>query len=497
MFVGSRVCLTNLARADLNGCSAVVVSVEGERYGVELERNDQRVAVRPVNLEPMSDGLAIESSLMVGSRVSIKGLQGRSDLNSLTGKIVAAPKDDNERWGVGVGRHSIAVLPHNLSRLPQLPSFSVPTNRVALHRWDLMLMRFVARYGPTAATFSEDRASLQVAAQLRQQLLFTWGMLPSDAKACVNLALAPTLVFGMLAIEPRLEPGEVFTVHCIGATPDFEGCADWSGLAELLLAADFALPRTVQITCFGNEQGFVLPPGVRSWDMMQKATGSSNKLKVTVHHVDELYHAQSRAVPNVAMLCHPGFDNYMDLWHPTLGVLFQQEVPMLIVGHSSFAEISHDAIMHQDLALAALGANIIHRQMWNPFCQAYSDPTKGSLLAVQGQEHDHCNLAVLSICRGGVLTGRQDVESFFDALDYLAMSVQGFPKFEALGPPLRNTPLHLKFRHMTESQRSAAVKLLRDLTRGTLRLPSTGSELVELFEERGLASHYHRGRGNW
>lgn len=59
--------------------------------------------------------------------------------------------------------------------------------------------------------------------------------------------------------------------------------------------------------------------------------------------------------------------------------------------------------MHQDLGLKAFGAKLIQPQMWNPFCQAYEDKTKGSLLAPPGKEHNHCNLGLLSISRGGDL----------------------------------------------------------------------------------------------
>merc|ERR1712224_315181 len=111
--------------------------------------------------------------------------------------------------------------------------------------------------------------------------------------------------------------------------------------------------------------------------------------------------------------------------------------------------------------------------------------------------HDHCNMAILSICRGGALAAPHEIEAFFDALDYLGVSVQGFQMLEASGPPLRNTHMRLKYPRMSQEQRSGAVKLLQDLTQGTMRLPSTGAELVALFEERGLASHYRRGRGNW
>ena len=52
MSVGSRICLVNLQKAELNGLLGDILSVGGERVGVELEQNDQRIAVRPHILEP-------------------------------------------------------------------------------------------------------------------------------------------------------------------------------------------------------------------------------------------------------------------------------------------------------------------------------------------------------------------------------------------------------------------------------------------------------------
>merc|ERR1719221_1054939 len=114
---------------------------------------------------------------------------------------------------------------------------------------------------------------------------------------------------------------------------------------------------------------------------MRQRSGSRGSLQVHVKQLEEFYHAKEREVPDVALLCHPGFDNYKDTWHPTMGVLLRSNIPVIAVGHSNFYVASHDALMHQDAGLEAMGANIITRQMPNPFCQAYYDPTKGSLLA--------------------------------------------------------------------------------------------------------------------
>eukprot|EP00438_Fugacium_kawagutii_P035975 Skav218440 [mRNA] locus=scaffold5813:11146:11943:- [translate_table: standard] len=260
--VGLRVRLINLKRVDLNGSLAVVVSVGGERVSVELE-NDQRLSVRPQNLEPLNDDVEADCEFAVGQCVMIRGLQSRPDLNSRHG-IIVTPKTSNGRWGLGFGSQRLAIAEGNLVKLPSPLNLPAPATRASLHRQDLLLLHFAARScHASSIAMLQDRMSFHAACCLRQRLLFTWGILPSDSKTCVNLAVAPTLVFGMLAASVEL--GEVLKVHCIGATPDFEGCADWSGLGELLAAAGFVLPRAVEITYFGNEQSFVLPPGVRTW----------------------------------------------------------------------------------------------------------------------------------------------------------------------------------------------------------------------------------------
>lgn len=286
-------------------------------------------------------------------------------------------------------------------------------------------------------------------------------------------------------------------MHCVGATADFEGCADWSRLGELLEAAGLRVPESVEITYFGNEQSFALPAGVRPWSSMQQQCGSSDSLHVRVRQLSELYHAREREVPDVALLCHPGFDNYKETWLPTIGVLLGANVPVIAVGHSNYFVTSHDAIMRQDAGLQAMGATIIRGQMLNPFCQVYHDPTKGSLLSAPDQDHKHCNLAYISIAQGGVLRPAQDIESFFDAMDYLCVATVGFPAFQALGPMLHGGPLRLKYPKMSEKEREAAVQLLRDVLAGATRFPVTATELNRLFSKRGLVDHFSRGRGNW
>ena len=158
--VGCRVRLINLQKSDLNGCTAVVVSL-GDRVAVELE-NDQRIAVRPQNLEVLeADGELDE--LAVGSRVMIRGLQNRPDLNSRHGTIVS-PKTSNGRWGVGIGPQKLAISESNLLQLPCPPHLGAPATRASLHRQDLILLHLAARSpDPSSIAMAEDRAELHAA----------------------------------------------------------------------------------------------------------------------------------------------------------------------------------------------------------------------------------------------------------------------------------------------------------------------------------------------
>ena len=92
-----------------------------------------------------------------------------------------------------------------------------------------------------------------------------------------------------------------------------------------------------------------------------------------------------------------------------------------------------------------------------------------------------------------------EVDAFFDALDYLVISTAAFNGFPCnSGYPLhRETGLRLPYPRMSQDERDAAVKLLSDLTEGTLAAPATASGLQQLFQQHGLANHFARGRGNW
>ena len=80
-----------------------------------------------------------------------------------------------------------------------------PTSLASLHCQDLSRIRFLAPHGMRAFDFPKDQHAFHVASMLRQNLLFAWATLPSDSLACINMAIAPTLVYGMLAVESRLE----------------------------------------------------------------------------------------------------------------------------------------------------------------------------------------------------------------------------------------------------------------------------------------------------
>ena len=165
------------------------------------------------------------------------------------------------------------------------------------------------------------------------------------------------------------------------------------------------------------------------------------QIPVKVEYVRELYHQRQRPQPDVAVLCHPGFDNYLKMWLPTMEVLLRGHIPVVVSSHSNFYAFTADSILHQDIALGAIGAKIIQRQIWNPFCLAYHDPTKGSLLAPPGKDEVHCNLACISIVQGGSCNAIEDVDEFLECLDYLSVGTSAFPEGFADGPLHRNTDL--------------------------------------------------------
>ena len=430
------------------------------------------------------------------TRVMITELRTRTDLNTRVGLICGDQQGDG-RWVVNLKHQAIAVKTKNLTPLPHAPTLGMATTPAALHCQDLVRIRLAAEFGVGVHAFADDREDLLANALLRQQMLCTWGEFPTDPLACINVAIAPTLVYGMLASRPHIKAEGTLKVHCIGATADFEGCADWSGLSQLLAAADFN-PSNVEITHFGNENCFSLPPDCMKWsDMRMSSQPQKQQIPVKVEYVRELYHQRERPRPDVAVLCHPGFDNYLKMWLPTMEVLLRGHIPVVVSSHSNFYAFTTDSILHQDIALGAIGAKIIQRQIWNPFCLAYHDPTKGSLLAPPGKDEVHCNLACISIVQGGSCNAIQDVDEFLECLDYLSVGTSAFPSSVAAGPLHRNTDLRWKYPNMKMSERAAACNLARDLTQGIRAPPLTASAFKDMFKEYDLFGHFARGRGKW
>jgi len=177
----------------------------------------------------------------------------------------------------------------------------------------------------------------------------------------------------------------------------------------------------VHVTYIGLHDAFAAP-----WLVNEEPPPAA--AGVTVHKLRAPYHAIGVGTPDVALLCHPGFDNHLHLWHPTMGKLFDMGVPVIVAGHSNFHAFSHDAAA-QDVTLAAFGAHFVQRMVWNAFCQAYYDETKGSLLAPFGRDHEHCNLAAISVVRGGNLQPLSEVDAFLDCLSYLLLPLHGLPSW--------------------------------------------------------------------
>ena len=69
------------------------------------------------------------------------------------------------------------------------------------------------------------------------------------------------------------------------------------------------------------------------------------------------------------------------------------------------------------------------------------------------QNHEHCNLATISVVRGGSLRSFEDVDAVLNRMDYMMQALQAFPAFMAKGPQHRETGLALKFPRMTEAER--------------------------------------------
>ena len=479
--VGDVVRLVGLSRHDLNDMVAVVVRIN-ERVSVELH-DGRRLAIKPAKLQLLDIPAAHFSP---GTPVQLRGLVTRAELNGRLGHVVGKGGD---RWAVQLGALTVAVRELHLRPARPMPPSQLGSC-LALQRRDLVWMRRISCDGAACAL---ARQAAWCAAALRQRLFFAWDPFESPVNvnsAHVNFAVAPTVVYGLLAVHPRMKLGKTVRIHCIGATADFEGHADWAQIIPLLAAGGFNEVADVEITCVGVNDAFAAPWLLDSPRVPEIAAG------VTVRWMRALYHDTDIAPPDAAILCHPGLEAHLDSWRPTMGRLFDIGVPVIVAGHSNFYAYSHDAA-YQDVTLAAFGATFLQRLIWNPFCQAYVDETKGSLLAPSGKDHAHCNLAAISVIRGGCLRPLRDVEAVVDLFHYLVMAVHAQPSwFEPDGPAHRNTNLNLQLPRMTAEQRSAALGIVRGVVDGAAMLP-TAADLGALIQAAGCEDHMRLGVGNW
>ena len=114
----------------------------------------------------------------------------------------------------------------------------------------------------------------------------------------MNLAIAPTLVYAFQSIALQLPTKSAFKIHCIGATDDFEGRADWSQLPALLRAAGLALPSRTEITYVGVEKSFNLGPYVEAFKNIPFPSAGRN---TTIHKRQGLYHDVDLPRPDVVL----------------------------------------------------------------------------------------------------------------------------------------------------------------------------------------------------
>ena len=90
-------------------------------------------------------------------------------------------------------------------------------------------------------------------------------------------------------------------------------------------------------------------------------------------------------------------------------------------------------------ATVALVLNILYVNVYLKEVM-YDDITKGSLLAAEGQDHTHANMACLAVVRGGEAKPQLEVEETIDCLDYLAVAVGACLPMLARGPWHRAGP---------------------------------------------------------
>ena len=353
-------------------------------------------------MEPSDEQPSVLGSVLrSGDRVQIANLRRRWDLNTRGGTLV--------RWLPEAGRWQtkpdnidthISVSPENLIGIPCMMR-DVETliaqwqrERPSTQSLDAEFLGIGARHGAAVLMDPSLQPLLEHVARQRQKTLYKWGTVPHNPEACVNTAIAPTLALALQAVAWRPTEEGPIRIHCIGATDDFEGREDWSRLPALLHSAGVSVPRRCEILHVGTMAGFSMDVAAEMFEGLPPPFRSK---KVKVHKSRGLYHKLSGCrSAHVAILCHPGFEAYTEDWYPTMAKLIQESTITIVTGHSNATTFTHDAANLQ-ASLQAFGANVIQSCAWNPFCQVYTDETKGSLLAPLEMQSVHASMAAFAV----------------------------------------------------------------------------------------------------
>ena len=429
------------------------------------------------------------ASFRVGDHVEVHGLQVQCHLNGSV-CCLESHLTEAERWRGrlhGTDR-LLSVHYKNLRKIVSiadavkdvLDKCSREMPKTMIQQLDVALLKMCAHWGQACVNAPGTRALLENPCRQRQRLLYEWGKIPAYPRQCINLALAPTLVYA--CVLAKLHPAEEgsLTIHCIGATDDFEMRADWSNLTELFRAAGRQPPQEVDIILVGEDASFNLAPFVQVFESVNPPPLPQN---VKVRRVRQLYHEAGLPQPHVAMLCHPGFEVYQD-WYPTMAKLIDENIPTIATAHSNFYAFSDDAPA-LETEVRAFGARLLHKVVWNPHCHAFNDPTKGSALTSPEKEHVHSTMSCVAVFCGGATNTRKEVEAILERMNYLSLAVTAFIPQLAKGAPHRTTSLNKMFPRMPDKERSSAMMLLRDINSQALRVTSD-ADLAEYFVQYGI-----------
>ena len=118
-------------------------------------------------------------------------------------------------------------------------------------------------------------------------------------------------------------------------------------------------------------------------------------------------------------------------------------------------------------------------------------------MAPPDKDHDHCNLAAVSVFCGGRLQPIQATICTVDLLTYLVMAVHAQPSWlEPDGPAHRGTSLNLQLPRMTAEQRAAVLDIVRGLVDGAA-MPPTAEDLFALIQSACCVEHMQLGSRKW